>query len=170
MKNFLTFPVLLLLFVGCAGTANTSFYKKPNAKINLSEPAVVISDKAGFLNDMTFADMLSVELLKDGLNLMDRSTVEGLVKEKGFDWDNLLSQQQFIKIGDSSPVKIVIIINAQMIGQMVSQATCRILNTKTGELLASMSVTNPQPYNNIYLGNKSTSDIIKDWANQITAQ
>lgn len=159
---------LLVALVGCGGTSDSSLYKKQGSHIDLTEPTVVISDQTGMLRDMTFPDILSTELLSRGVNLMDRSTLEGLLKEKGLSWDQVISGQQYLEIGASSPVKTIIIVNAQMVGKMVSTATCRVLDSQTGELLMSMNVTNPQPYSVIYLGNKSTSKIAKEWANGIT--
>jgi hypothetical protein len=165
-KVFIPIIISILLF-GCSGSAEMSFYKKPNAKIDLTAPAVILSDKAGMFQDMTFADIFSTELLKDGMNLMDRSTLQGLLKEKGFDWNNILSQQQYIKIGTSSPVRTILIVNAQMYGQTVYQASCRVIDAITGELLMSMNITNPS-VNSLYIGNESTSSIAKNWADNIT--
>ncbi len=162
--------VILSNILGCAGSSDSSFYKKPDIRIDFSNPTVIISDKIGFNQDMTFADILSTELLNKGVNLMDRSVLQGLLKDKGITWDQIISGQQYFNIGKSSPVKTIIVINADMIGQMLSKASCRVLDSNTGSVLMSMNITNPQPYNSIYLGNKSTSSIAKEWANYIVGQ
>jgi hypothetical protein len=118
--------------------------------------------------DMTFVDILSTQLLGKGVNLMDRSTLQGMLKEKGFNWNDIMTGQQYFQIGSASPVKTIIIVNAQMVGQMVARATCRVLDATSGTVLMSMNVTNPVPYQPIYIGNKSTSKIAQEWADEIT--
>ena len=176
MKNILsTFKdIVIVMFLmtlyGCSGSAETSIFRKPRSNIDIASPAVVLSDKTGMLQDMTFADILSTELLGRGVNLMDRSTLQGMLNDKGYDWNQIISGQQYFKIGTASPVKTLIIVNAEMAGQIVSKATCRVLDATSGTMLLSMNITNPAPYNNMYLGNRSTSSIAKQWADEIAKQ
>jgi hypothetical protein len=89
--------------------------------------------------DPTFRDMLTTELLRHGLNVVDNRNEDCTIVH----------------------------VNAKMAGQMVSTATCRVLDS-AGGIGLSMSVTNPQPYNTIYIGNKSTESIIRDWSESIS--
>jgi hypothetical protein len=167
-----TVMVLALLtcavLAGCSGSAQTSSFRKPGVVVDLSAPAVVLSDQMGMSQDMPFLDILSTQLLGKGMNLMDRSTLRGILKEKGLNWNDIVSGQQYFQIGTASPVKTIIIVNAQMMGQMVAKATCRVLDATSGTMLMSMNVTNPAPYQPMYLGNKSTARIAEEWAEEIT--
>ncbi|MGA7719830.1 MAG: hypothetical protein WCA84_01505 [Ignavibacteriaceae bacterium] len=168
MKNLISFLLLFLSFIGCSGSASMQIVKKPNTKIDLASPTVVLTDKTENTQDMTFVDMLATKLLGMGMNLMDRSTLQAMLKEKGVNWDQVISGQQYFKIGENSHIKTIIVVNSIMNGSMVIRASCRVIEASTGTLLMSMTITNPS-MNEGYVGNESIPDIISEWANAITS-
>lgn len=146
-------------------------YKKPNASVDLQAPVVILAERTGFAfaaQDNTFQDIFSTELLKHGVNVMDRTTVSGLVEKAGGSLSDIRSGI-YNKIFEATPVRTVIVLNAEMVAQMVSHASCRVLGADGGVLL-SMNISNPAPYQPIYIKNWSTERIAEEWAEAISGR
>jgi len=173
LLKFLLFIAILatvVVLTGCGGSPQITYFKNDKAKIDLSKPMVILSDENKFNiygTNSTFIDIFTAHLLNKGINLIDRSTLEDLVSKSGFNFNEILSGKQYFKIASNTTVKTIIVVNSTMIGQMVSTATCRVLDAESGNTIMAMSITNPRPYSNIYVLNKSTNTIAEEWANNI---
>jgi len=140
----LCFFASLLLLIGCAGGSHTSITRKPGAKIDITAPTFLISEDVGLLQvqDNTFRDMLGTELLKNGVNLVDKA---------------------------GPNVRNIITVNARMVGDLISRATCKVTDT-AGSIIMSLDFTNPAAGNGMYIGNRGTSSVIREWAAAIAGK
>ena len=114
-------------------------------------------------------DAIATELLGFGLNIVERTTLSQMVRERGLDLTEILNGEEYFKLGEITKVSKVVIVSSRMKGVGVANATVRIVDTKSGAIILSTTYTQPAPNNPIYARHHSLVDTAKQIAESIKA-
>ena len=163
MKKHLLFriglPTLVMaLLVGCIGGPKVKASRRSNANLKPTDQIAVVPSKIGGEDDLLLPDAIATELMGYGYNVVERTALAQMVKERGFDYTEILNGQEYFKIGASTSVKAVVIVTTRMQGIGVAGATCRVVSTTDGSILMSVSYSQPAPDHSGYARHDSVID------------
>ena len=153
--------IFVLSITSCAGGPSVSTYKRPNATLSTSNPIAVVPAKFGQPNDLMLPDALATELLMLGFNVVERTVLAQMVNEKGLNLTEILNGEEYFKLGEHVNIQTVVIVNSTIEGVGVANATCRVIDIKTGEMLLSTTYTQPAPNTPIYARHHTLTDTAK---------
>ena len=164
-------PIIVLfltsLLVACAGGPQISAHHRAGAYIEKSSPIAIVPAKIGNPDDLVLPDAITTELLGMGLNVIERTTLSQMVKEKGLDLTEILNGEEYFKIGILTNIETIVIVNSRMEFGNVKNATLRVVDSKTGSIIVSTSYSQAQPGNTAYLRHHDVIDTAREMAKSI---
>jgi hypothetical protein len=145
--------ILILSFVlsYCAGAPKITPSYRNGVYIHSASSILVVPEKIDNRNDLILPDALSTELLNMGLDVIDRTALVQMAKEKGLDFTEIIKGKEYSKIWALAEIKYIAIVNSRFIGSGVSNASVRIVTTKTGSLIFSATYSQPVPEQPMYI-------------------
>jgi len=164
-------PIIVLfltsLLVACAGGPQITTHHRAGAYIEKSSPIAVVPAKIGDPDDLVLPDAITTELLGMGLNVIERTTLSQMVKEKGLDLTEILNGEEYFKIGKLTNIETIVIVNSRMEFGDVKNATLRVVDSKTGSIIVSTSYSQAQPGEPGYLRHHDVIDTAREMAKSI---
>jgi len=145
----------LFFFVSCAGGPHLTTYHRPNAFINSSSPIAIVPAKMGKPDDLVLPDAIATELLGMGLNVVERTTLSQMINERGLDLTEILNGEEYFKLGEVANIQIIVIVSSTMRGGGVANATCKVVDIRTGAIIISTTYDQPRPDQPIYILHQS---------------
>jgi len=163
MSPDMRFRVALLLtlcagLVSCAGNPQLRTYVKPGAVIDRATKIAVVPSKVEGSDDLVLPDAIATELLGLGLNVVEPTTLSQLENERGLDLTEILNGEEHFKRGTLADFSAVIIVNATIMGTGVANASVRVVDIATGDIIMSTSYSQPAPDNAYYAWHDTVLD------------
>lgn len=126
-----------------AATEPADEYHCPEAALDPSLPVAVVPPTGRDADRLFLPDAIVTELLSQGVNVIDRSSLTALVREGGEDLQSILESEQYFRLAKVTELKALIVVNSVMRGIGVGSATCRVVELPAGRILLSTSYEQP---------------------------
>ena len=159
--------LIALVISSCSGTPQLKTYYRQHHVIDASIPIAVVPAKIGGTNNLMLPDAIATELLGMGYNVVERTTVSQMVDKRGLDFSTILNNEEYMRLGQITKTRTIVIVNSTMKGQAVANATARVIDTTTGKILWSGTYTQPQPHNPMYVADDTLIDTARKIADSI---
>jgi curli biogenesis system outer membrane secretion channel CsgG len=104
----------------------------------------------GATDDMVLPDALATELMARRFRVIERSALRQIVSERGMDLTEILNGEEYFTLGTVADVSTVVIVNPTMVGPAVANASVRVVDVASGDLLLSTTYTQPRADNPRY--------------------
>lgn len=127
---------LLLLAPGCA-TSRAESYTKPGydfTKINRIAVVEVTATKLAPESRNAIGDDFSMQLLKKGYDVIERSQIDKALQELDFQNSGATTEADRQKVGKVLNVPAIIVVNLPQLGEQISM-TAKMIEVETGTIL-----------------------------------
>ena len=133
------------MLASCFGSPKVRSNVRPDAQINPNERIAVMPAKFGESTDLVLPDIIAMELIGYGFNVVERSVLAQMAREVGLDLTEIVNGQEYFKLGSISELNTVLLVTAQMEGSAVANATARLVRIDDGTIVMSASYSQPAP-------------------------
>ena len=134
MRRLIVFLPVLVVVTGCA--TGSSFVKPGYDFSTLNKVALVevsgANNREVVQNEI--ADLFAMELLKRGFDVVERTQVEKILKEQGFQTSGATSALDPTEMGRILNVDAIVIVNVSELGEHISM-TAKMTDVETGSIL-----------------------------------
>jgi len=150
--------LITVFLLSCAGAPEITSSHKPGIFLNKTDKISIIPSKIGGSDDIVLPDALETEFLKYGFNVIERTTVRQMVQENGLDFTEILNGEEYLKLGEVTSVRYIVLVNSRISGLGVSSATMKVIDLNDNGIIFSSTYTQPSPDNPNYINFENIND------------
>ena len=112
---------------------------------SISKLAIFQIKNVGYRNDDKINDLLTVEFLRHGYDLVERTKIEKLIEEQKFNLSGFVDEKKAVAIGKLAGADTIVIGNGDMVGDRSSDKlkhlVVKLIDVETGSVIIAVQIT-----------------------------